>query len=55
MFKVLNSDGFILAMGYTGQIGIRNWQDVGFGLSPILSNETCEDVCNRDSYHCTDQ
>lgn len=46
-FKVLNSDGFILAMGYTGQIGIRNWQDIGFGLSPILSNETCEDVCNR--------
>lgn len=40
LFKVLSSVGFILAGGYTGQISIRNWQDIGFGLSSILSNET---------------
>lgn len=40
LFKVLNSDGFIHAAEYTGQMDIRNWQDIGFGLSPILSNET---------------
>lgn len=40
LFKVLSSDGFMLAAGYTGQMGVMNWQDIGFGLSPILSNET---------------
>lgn len=49
MFKVLNSDGLIIAAGYTRQIGIMNWQDIGFGLSLILSIETIVKMFARET------